>query len=245
LREQAARQVPPVYRVDKERLESSLQFLTQLRDAVTATLAVDADENAEQTPAAAWETPSRTQSLLNRLMEKGWLGVMQRLFASQEKSRILQRLANNTMAQGVVTETLDDTFFSGMTPADQVYLLDLFERRSVRALSTFLTPGQASERIASEFFQQFPGENGQAQKALGSVLAEILQPNLVFDPEATAVAREQAAAEVPTVEEFLSAGVPLLRRGEEVMPGDILKLRMHSQALQKQRAQTRTAHDTD
>ncbi len=239
LRQQARRRVPPVYQVDPARLDAPVQFLTDLQQALAAPTPATGDETAAAPPSLK----TRVQAAVKELEKRGGAAALGKLFEQPEELQQLHTQVRRASARGLADEDGVATFLEGTTAADRVVVRDAQGRRIEAVAGEIARPSQAAKSTAAEFVQRFPADGGRRGPALETVLAAAFQPNLVYDAQETAQMRDQAAAQVPVVKEFVDAQVRLLRRGDRISGEDLARLNTHARELQRQRGEENRTRD--
>ena len=241
-RDEARRQVPPVYRIEDTKVEAVRQTFGRVRDALSIT-AQEPDDNQDKAAEEISEVPiadPRVQQLFEKLAGNDALEPLEAVFGSGRKSDVLATLLRLALRQGVAAEKLDETFAPGMTGSDEILLVDPQSRRSQRMVSDLFTPRTAAADITEKFRKQLPETDKKVLHSLRILIEEMIQPNIEFDADATHNTRAQAASEVEVVRESVQAGAPLLRGGETVDPADLDRLNAHAAAVRARRAESGT-----
>ncbi|MCF7854770.1 MAG: HDIG domain-containing protein [Candidatus Pacebacteria bacterium] len=244
MREQAARQVPLVYKVDEKTIDLALHKIAELKKVVRD--AVPQDNIDDQLhPPLTLKAPAEEQSVLVReLHAKNVLQMLTPVLVDEEKVDLLARLVKTTAANGIVSTPITDTFFNDMTSDDSIYLVDLRARRVLREIKTLPTKNDAEKSILEDFTTAYPTTSETTQRGLQFLLGKILEPNITYAPEATAASRQQAANSVKAVRRFVDADTRLLRRGDIVTAEDLVRLRTHTEELQRQYQRQNAVRET-
>ena len=225
-RDQAASQVPPVYRIDPASLETSKSALALVGRAVAQGMA------GKTTAAAAGDGEDSASRYLARL-SAAQRTALEYVCASPQLWKQLRRLVDRALEEGVASSAEIESLQSDMLAAGAVFVADIMEpaRKSFTLISDLLTPKQLAATAAAEFAQQVPANADAVEDALAALLSALIRPNLRYDSVATGEAQERDRAAVPVVREVVAANVLLLRRGQRVTEQDLYKLERHQEQV--------------
>ncbi len=115
------------------------------------------------------------------------------------------------------------------TRQEKIVVVDREERSEVTSsLAAHPSEEIARQRAAEQLRVLLPAAAGPLAEHIAS---ELIEPNLVFDPERTADLREAARRSVAMVITEVARGEKIIRQGEEVRPRHIQKLRSYQEEL--------------
>ncbi len=219
LRLEAARQVPPVFRIAGESLRGTAERMACLRR-----LLAPGEGAAPSAPPVASGTEEAVRGLLSRLTPRQ-REVLEYLVLSPVKRENLERQTILVAGRGVASDAEWSSRF-GKIAADCpfIYVSDEMQRRRTCTWAELLTPERAAREAVEAFHRlHTPGDASEAG-VLTAVLAALIQPNLVYDAPMTAAARSSASAQVQPVKTAVPAGTELLRSGQIIRKADLERL---------------------
>ncbi|NOY80801.1 MAG: HDIG domain-containing protein [Kiritimatiellaeota bacterium] len=227
LREQAARRVPPVYRIDRYVGDNVLKELAALK---TRAELAHSDNAAAEKPDEPPVRESRLERLLTALPEAD-VAALEYLATAKDRWKYLRRLIADGLARGVAGEQDVISDFGGTAVNGRICLIDHEGRKSEVVVVKLATPTTLARSVARDLGHQFP-ENAKALiHALEAVLPTLILPNLTYDAKATEAARDEARKKVAPVRRVVRAETLLLRRGARVTEEDLTRLAEHQKAL--------------
>lgn len=238
LRDRAARDVPPVYRLSKPAVENALQNLSGLREALRNRPLPAGDRPSpaapgSDAPAAAPGAAPPPAGALDGL-GKAAIEALSPAFLDQPRFRVLQDLVSYRLNAGIMEEREITSLREPDSAVPQVSFVNDaagVARTSLIRTEELRDPKQAAAWVAAEFAGRYPDAGEALSGALELVLSRVLRPTMVRDLEATQKAARQAAAAVETVMRFVGANEVLVLRGEKVTQEMIDRLEKHQQEL--------------
>ena len=236
---EAARNTPPVFRVDAASLKrtatrmGALQQLLASRDAASGR----GEELHASETAARWRNRDAVFVAVRDLVAG----------LSPRQRETLEYLAISTGKWEELTQQLLMVAAGGVAEAEQIrrkfakitadstsiHVCDDRYRKRVYAWHELLTPGKAAAAAVSAFHKIYSPGMAVEAAVLEEVLPGLIEPNLVYDPVMMGEAREAAALLVPVVETQIPAGTELLRAGQVVQREDRLRLERYQQKMRE------------
>ena len=230
--DEAARRMPPVFVISRTDVEGPLGDFAALGTVLGA-------GSPAASPAAGQGAgePPRTVDAASRFRADAALEevtdsqrmALEHFALTPGKWTFLERQFAERLRQGVADEEELDAGFDGLIDEQgTISVVDEASRRTSRPLADVLTPGRATRELTEEISRTYPDE-AEAIGALTLILPRLIVPNLEQDELLTQKARQQAAAQIPIIRRDVKAGELLLRRGERITRGDLVRLEKYLQ----------------
>ena len=228
-RDDIARQVPPVFIIDRTIANAALAGLVALRFELTPreaeTVTRVRAETSLATGAGVAAAGAPLAAILARLSADE-RAALESLAANGGKWSRLERLLSARLWRGIGSEEDLEGRFGGLaTDYRAVYVLDEYSRKMLVPLNELRTPQRTADEILEEYLRYYPDPGGQETGALKQLLPVLVTPNLLYDAPLTQRGRRQAAGEAPVARQLVAAGVALVKRGEAISADDLARLR--------------------
>ena len=228
-RRDAIRSVPLVFRINRTGPgESVVQEFRMVRESIAARMEKpkDVDDGEELKP----EPPVRKHvaDFVAGLSEEQAV-TLERLFGAPEKGRLLGKSVTEALNRGVWGDALASlqTTGDGVPSAQTVVLVDEQNRKSECPVEDLQPKAAAIAEIVAQVSSATRINKTEESEALRGLLFDLLQPNVVPDPDATQAAQNSARTAVEDIKKLVPAGVLLIKRGVQVTQEDIDRLELH------------------
>lgn len=217
--------VPLVYRCAPDIMESVLEKSRTSLDAIASPSKSDATKNNGIEPQS-----SSTEAFLKDFSPeaKSLLALIAR--DPNQRQRYLEHIKTE-LIRGIISPEAKSSHKFGQT----IRIVDAKGRiRQSQLIKNIPVPTDAAINIAESMTKNYSPTNRDVLKgALRKLAANSLRGNLIYDQEATAKNKTEAAANVPPVIVEIAKGDVLVRKGQVVKRGDIAILEAYMKELDR------------
>lgn len=221
--DEAARREPPVFTIEAAAVTEAREALAQ-----AGRLLAGEPPAGEAAGGATAAGAARATSVLQDL-DSAVRRPLEPLALIPGRWSFLERRLAEWLATGLASDAELETRFDGIAlQYDSIQVVDPAGRRFRRGLAELQSPRRLARQAADELASNYPDSAG-AEAALGVLLPRLLPPNLRFDAALTQASRDRARAQVEPVRCEVAPGDLLLRRGQPVTRGDLVRLEQYRQ----------------